>query len=191
MEEENKRSFYLELFITFLKIGAFTFGGGYAMIPLIRKEAVEKRDWISEEEMLDIVAVAESTPGPIAINSATFVGSKVAGVMGAVSATIGVALPSFFIILLLASVMEKLQKYHLFQTAFIGVRAGILALILQALITMKKQCPKDTFSYCLILMCFLLVGILKVNTIVVIILCGFLGVVVNNLWSKGRKCGQL
>ena len=93
----NKAKDLLTLFLTFFKIGAFTFGGGYAMIPLIQKEAVEKHKWISDEDILDIIAIAESTPGPIAINSATFMGYRVAGVLGSAAATFGTVLPSFLI----------------------------------------------------------------------------------------------
>ena len=89
---------YIKLFLTFLKIGAFTFGGGYAMIPLISREAVENHKWIEDKDILDIVAIAESTPGPIAVNAATFVGYRVGGVLGAFCATLGVVLPSFVII---------------------------------------------------------------------------------------------
>ena len=91
-----------KVFATFFKIGAFTFGGGYAMIPLIQNEAVEKNKWITDDDILEIIAIAESTPGPIAINSATFVGYRAAGVLGSVCATLGVVLPSFVIILLLS-----------------------------------------------------------------------------------------
>ena len=94
----NKLKLALQLFTVFFKIGAFTFGGGYAMIPFIQKETAEKRDWITEEEILEIIAIAESTPGPIAINSATFVGYRVAGFWGSAFATFGVVLPSFLII---------------------------------------------------------------------------------------------
>lgn len=92
MKEKLKKVF--QLFITFIKIGAFTFGGGYAMVPLIQRETVEKKKWINDDDILEIVAIAESTPGPIAVNSATFVGYKTAGVLGAAAATIGVVLPS-------------------------------------------------------------------------------------------------
>ena len=105
MKDKTKKVF--QLFLTFLKIGAFTFGGGYAMIPLIRKEAVEKNSWITDDELLEVTAIAESTPGPIAVNSATFVGYRVAGFAGALAATVGVITPSFTIIYLLSFAIEK------------------------------------------------------------------------------------
>ena len=97
------------IFLSFFKIGAFTFGGGYAMIPLIQKEAVETRKWVTDEDILEIVAIAESTPGPIAINAATFVGYRASGVIGAVFATMGVVLPSFAIIFAISYVLQEFQ----------------------------------------------------------------------------------
>ena len=108
---------YSKLFFTFLKIGAFTFGGGYAMIPLIKREVVESNKWISEEEMLDVIAVAESTPGPLAINSATFVGSHMAGALGALAATLGVVLPSFLIILAISFALKQVEHLPVVQYA--------------------------------------------------------------------------
>ena len=101
------------LFLTFLKIGAFTFGGGYAMIPLIQRETVETHGWVTEEDVLNIIAVAESTPGPIAINSATFVGYKVAGFWGSLCATLGVVLPSFIVISILSFFLEPFKQLKL------------------------------------------------------------------------------
>ena len=125
----NKFSKALQLFLTFLKIGAFTFGGGYAMIPIIQKEIVEKRKWITDDDILEIIAIAESTPGPIAINSATFVGYRVAGFFGAFFSTLGVVLPSFVIILLISFVLREFQHIKAVQYAFNGIRAGVLALL--------------------------------------------------------------
>ena len=126
----------ITLFTTFFKIGAFTFGGGYAMIPLIQRETVEKHKWITEDDILDIIAIAESTPGPIAINSATFVGYKTAGFLGAVMATLGVVLPSFCIILVISYVLREFREIKAVQYAFEGIRAGVLALLIKALVSM-------------------------------------------------------
>ena len=141
MDKNKRRSQLLPLFLTFLKIGAFTFGGGYAMIPLIQRETVEGKKWITDEDMLEIIAIAESTPGPLAINSATFVGSHVAGVPGAACATLGVILPSFVIILIVSTLLDAFQHVKAVQYAFFGIRAGVLALILRAFWTMYK--PPD------------------------------------------------
>ena len=108
MQMNNKPKQILTLFLTFLKIGAFTFGGGYAMIPLIQKEIAENKKWITEQDILDIIAIAESTPGPIAINAATFVGFKVCGFWGAFFSTLGIVIPSFIVISLLSFIIKEL-----------------------------------------------------------------------------------
>ena len=126
---------YLKLFLNFLKIGAFTFGGGYAMIPLIQ-ETVLKNSWLSEEEILNFIAVSESTPGPIAVNMATFVGTSQGGFFGGLSATLGVILPAFVIILLVAAVMRNLLKFAGVQAFLKGVRPAVMALILSVSVTM-------------------------------------------------------
>ena len=116
------------------------------MIPLIQRETVETRKWITDEDVLEIIAIAESTPGPIAINSATFVGYKTAGVLGSACATLGVVLPSFLIIALLGALLDKFSSLKPVAYAFFGIRAGVLALIIKALISMFKKCPKPTLS---------------------------------------------
>lgn len=120
---------FIKLFLTFFKIGAVTFGGGYAMIPLIRDECLSY-GWLNENEILNIVAVAESTPGPIAVNMATFVGSTQAGFWGSFVATLGVVLPSFIIILLIASLIKNLLKFKVVQAVLKSIRPVIVALIL-------------------------------------------------------------
>ena len=126
---------YLQLFVTFFEIGLFTFGGGYAMISLIRDKALVL-GWLTEEQLLNMIAVAESTPGPIAVNMATFVGSTQGGVLGALTATLGVVLPSFIIILLIASVIRNFLKYKGVQAFLGGVRPCVVALILATAVTM-------------------------------------------------------
>ena len=126
---------YLKLFLTFFEIGLFTFGGGYAMISLIREKALAL-GWLSEEELLNMIAVSESTPGPIAVNMATFVGSAQGGFFGSLVATLGVVLPSFFIILLIAALMRNLLKYKGVQAFLGGVRPCVVALILATAITL-------------------------------------------------------
>lgn len=165
----------LSLFLVFLRIGAFTFGGGYAMIPLIQREVAEKKHWIKDSDILDIVAIAESTPGPIAINAATFVGYKVGGFPGAFCATFGVVLPSFLIIFAISYVLRQFQALRAVQYAFWGIRAGVLALIIKALAAMYRQCPKQLFSCILMGAAFLSVAFFKVSVILVIALCAAAG----------------
>ena len=176
-----------QLFLAFLKIGAFTFGGGYAMIPLIQKEIVEKRKWINDDDILEIVAIAESTPGPIAINAATFVGFRTFGFFGALFATLGVVIPSFFIILAVSSVLKEFQSVKAVQYAFNGIRAGVLALIVKALWSMYKQCPKSTIAYIVMGAAFLLTAFLNVDVLLVIIGCAVVGIVSSIVISRRAK----
>lgn len=167
----------LILFITFFKIGAFTFGGGYAMIPIIEKEICDKHKWLKGEEILDIFAIAESTPGPIAINSATFVGYRVAGFFGAACATFGVVLPSFLIISVISLVLREFSQYTVVKYAFMGIRAGVLALLLKALISMYKKCPKGIFYYILMGLAFVISAFTELNVIIVIVACALIGLI--------------
>lgn len=165
-----------ELFLTFVKIGAFTFGGGYAMIPMIQREVVDHRQWISNEDILDVIAIAESTPGPIAVNSATFIGKRVAGTKGAAAATLGVVLPSFLIIIALSYAIEAFQNIKAVRYAFWGIRSGVLALILKALFTLFSACKKDGFAYAVMVIAFLLVFVLGQNAILAVLLSALLGI---------------
>jgi len=164
-----------ELFTTFFKIGAFTFGGGYAMIPLIQRETVENKKWITDDDILEVVAIAESTPGPIAINSSTFVGYRVAGFWGAFFGTLGMVVPSFTIILIISYVLRAFQDNQIVQFAFQGIRAGVLALIIKALWTMYKKVKKDAVAYLVMAVAFILTAVLDVNMLIVIIICASIG----------------
>ena len=183
MKEKLKKVF--QLFITFIKIGAFTFGGGYAMVPLIQRETVEKKKWINDDDILEIVAIAESTPGPIAVNSATFVGYKTAGVLGAAAATIGVVLPSFTIIYFISFVIDKFENNTAVKYAFSGVRAGVLALIIKALWTMSKKSAKNIISFIITAFAFIFAA-LNINVIYIILACAVTGIV-SSLIMSGRE----
>lgn len=128
---------WIELFLTFLKIGTFTFGGGYAMLPLIQSE-VERHGWLSQAEVVDFIAVSESTPGPLAINMATFVGIRTGGVLGAVCATLGVVLPSFVIILIVAKFYEKFRKSRAVDGIMSGLKPAVVGMIGAAFITVAR-----------------------------------------------------
>ncbi len=164
-----------QLFVSFSKIGLFTFGGGYAMIPLIQHETVENKKWITDDDILEIIAIAESTPGPIAINAATFVGYRVLGFYGAFWATIGMVLPSFSIILAISYLLREFQNNQIVQFAFQGIRAGVLALILKALWNMYRQTPKNKLSYFVMITAFILTSFFHINVLLVIILCACIG----------------
>ncbi len=165
-----------KLFCIFFKIGAFTFGGGYAMIPLISREVAQKRNWITDEEILDIIAIAESTPGPIAINSATFVGYKVAGFWGAAAATFGVVLPSFVVISLISFVLEQFRELSAVKYAFFGIRAGVLALLIKALWAMYSKCPKGLLSYILMALSFIVAALTNISVLYIIVFCAAVGI---------------
>ena len=136
----------VELFATFFKIGLFTFGGGYAMIAIIEDNCVEKKKWITHDEMMNVTVIAESTPGPIAINCATFVGYKVAGMLGAVFATFGVVLPSFVIILIISFFLDNFLEIPLIANAFAGIKVAVGILIVNAGINMFKKMEKNPLS---------------------------------------------
>ena len=175
-----------QLFSTFFRIGRFTFGGGYAMIPLIQREAVEKQHWVSDDDVLEIIAIAESTPGPIAINSATFVGYRVAGVAGSACATLGVVLPSFIIISLIATVLGQFQNITAVKYAFFGIRAGVLALVLKSLWTMFQKCKKNAVAYAAMAIAFVGSAFLGLHVLLLIIGCAVLGLVVSLLRERGK-----
>lgn len=134
----------LDLFLTFAKIGVFTFGGGYAMISMIGNSCVERKQWITHDEMMNVTVIAESTPGPIAINAATYVGYRQAGILGAVIATLGIVLPSFLIIFALSSLLDHYLEITIIASAFKGIRIAVGILILDAAITMIRKMHKKT-----------------------------------------------
>lgn len=175
-----------ELFVTFLKIGAFTFGGGYAMIPLIEREVVEKKRWITSEEILEVTAIAESTPGPIAVNVATFIGYRIAGFAGAFLATFGVVLPSFLIIFGISFILHKFEQAQAVRYAFWGIRAGVLALMVKALISMYRQAPKGLLSYIIMGGALAAVALCEVNVILVIAVCALVGILAGEV-AAGRS----
>lgn len=168
---------YLNLFWTFFKIGLFTFGGGYAMISIIHKESVEKNKWISEEDMNNIIVVAESTPGPIAINSATFIGYKVGKILGAIFAVLGVVLPSFTIIILISLFLNEFKSMPFIQYAFEGIRAAIIILMIEAIFKLSKPLNKNALFYALLATSFVLNFFFDANAILII----FSGVIVGIL----------
>ena len=175
----------LKLFLAFFKIGAFTFGGGYAMIPLIQHEVTEKNKWITDDDILEIVAISESTPGPIAVNSATFVGYRVCGVLGSVAATLGVVVPSFLIMLAVFFVLNQFQEARPVQYAFMGIRACVLALVLKALLSMYKKCSKNWVSYTVIAFAVIASVVLSINTFYIIITSAVFGLVTYSV-LRGR-----
>lgn len=178
---------YLKLFWSFLKIGAFTFGGGYAMIPLIEEE-VMNNGWMELEELVDFIAVSESTPGPFAINISTYVGAETAGVFGALCSTLGVVLPSFIIITIIARFYLKFQSSKIIERCMTGIKPAVIGLIGSAVVSIgqtvffENGCSMDVFfSYsficsAIIFIIMLLLLIRKINAIAVIALSAILGI---------------
>lgn len=186
-ENNSKLKVLFSLFLTFFKIGAFTFGGGYAMIPIIQKEAVEKNNWITDDDILEIIAIAESTPGPIAINSATFVGYRVAGVLGSAFATFGMVLPSFVIISIISMIIGVFRDNRAVSYAFYGIRAGVLALVLKAWFTMYKKTPKSVISYVIAALAFIAVAVFDISVLYVVIGCAVIGLVSSVIINRRAK----
>ena len=139
---DRRSSALADLFFSFMKVGLFTFGGGYAMISVITDICVQRKQWLSQEEMLDLTVVAESTPGPIAINCATYVGCKMAGMSGAVLATLGIVLPSFVILYCISMFLEHFLEYRVVAAACMGIKVGVGLLVLDAGLTMLKKMKK-------------------------------------------------
>ena len=183
---------YFSLFFTMLKIGLFTFGGGYAMIALLENEFVEKKKYMEKEEFLDMVAIAESTPGPIAINAATYIGYKRAGVLGSTMATVGVCVPSFVIIYGISLFLDAFLSFTPVEYAFRGIQVCVIYLIFSAGLKMLKQMKKTAFAVtvvALVLLCMLLFSLLAIrfSTIFYILICGCLGVFAYLLGRLGKR----
>ena len=175
---------FLELFMSFMRIGGFTFGGGYAMLPLIQKEIVERRGWASEEEVLDYFTIGQITPGVIAVNTATFIGYKKAGVLGGVVATLGVIFPSIVIISIIAAVLTNFAELPVVIHAFNGIRACVCVLILTAVYNMAKKSVIDVFT-ALIFIATAVLTVLKVTSpVVLVIVAGVVGVLFQLIKAK-------
>lgn len=182
----------LELFYIFFKIGLFTFGGGYAMIPQLKEIVVEKKKWITEDEMLEIIAIAESTPGPIAINIATFIGYKQKKFLGSLFSTIGVTLPSFIIIFIISLFFKNLLSYEIVQYAFIGIKCAIAFLIIKAGIEMLIKMDKKlvwliVFIVSIITLIILQLFNINFSSILFIVLGGVIGIFVYAISSYRKK----
>ena len=173
-----------ELFLSFAKVGVMTFGGGYAMLPMFQREIVEKRGWATEEEMTDYYAISQCTPGPIAVNTATFVGQKRCGIPGGIAATLGAVFPSVVIITLIAAFLSNFADLPLVKNAFAGVRIVVCVLILNAVVKMGKKTVKDLPTWIIFLTVFALAVFTDVSPVLLIIAAALAGVLVKNLGVK-------
>ena len=188
----KKRTLLLSLFLTMMKIGLFTFGGGYAMLALLEDEFVSKRKWLDKDEFLRMTAIAESTPGPIAINAATYIGYKQAKVLGSLAATVGVCIPSFAIIYAISLFFDAFLSPTIVAYAFRGIRVCVIYLILSAGLKMLKSMKKTAFSVSLVsavALCMIVFSLfaVKFSTILYILICGCIGLFAYFLKSMKKK----
>lgn len=189
---ENRKTGLMDIFLIFFKIGAFTFGGGYAMIALLEDEFVDKRSWLNESEFLDMTAIAESTPGPVAINAATYLGYKLAGFKGALAASLAVCIPSFAIIYVISFFYERFQQITWVASAFKGIQACVVYLILSAGLRMFIEMKKNVFNvsiFAVVSVSFIFVSLFGISfsSIYYILICGVVGVVVGTLHNMRNR----
>lgn len=177
----------IELFLIFARIGGFTFGGGYAMLPIIQEEIVSKKGWATDEEIIDYYAISQSTPGIIAVNTATFIGYKRKGIIGAIIATLGLVFPSLVIITIIARFFQHFQDYKLVQHAFGGIQIVVVALITITVVDMFKQSAKDWVGVILFFIAFLLISFMRVSPIIIIILAALVGIIKFRRLNIGKK----
>jgi chromate transporter len=173
-----------QMFITFFKIGAFTFGGGYAMIPIIQEEVVSKKKWIDENEFLDAIAVAQGSPGPVAVNTSIYVGYRVKGLPGALMAVLGTVLPSFFIILIIAKFFYQYRDNPILDKIFLGIRPAIVALILSAVYKLIKSSKLGYKKLIISLASVLAIVFLNISPIYLVIAGGLGSVIINKRLNK-------
>lgn len=182
-KDRNKKSArqYAGLFWEFLKIGLFTIGGGMAMIPQIQQVAVKDKGWLTEEEMIDCIAVSQSLPGVIAINSATYIGKKIKGITGSLAATLGVITPSFVIIILVVTLLGAVGENQYVLGAFTGIKAAVCGLILVTVVRLGKQILNTVFQWILAVGALLAIGVFGVTAIWVILAGAVIGIVYNSI----------
>ena len=171
-----------DLFWTFCKIGALTFGGGYAMLPLIQREIVENKKWSTEKEILDYYAVGQCTPGVIAVNTATFIGYKLRGIIGGIVATLGVIFPSIVIILIIATFLQNFADLAIVQSAFAGIRVAVVALIMTTVVKLIKSSIKDYLGVIIAIIAFVISAFIGLSPVYVVIAAALTGFI-----SKGLR----
>lgn len=185
-EIQQKIRFHFEIFITFFKVGAFVFGGGFAMIPIIEREVVTKKHWVSEDEFIDLIAVTQSAPGPVAVNSAVFIGYKLSGLPGALVSLLGTVLPAFMVILIFAVFLASQHNNQTLAKFFAGVRPAVVALILGTGLKMGRKVIHSTFALTLSIAALGLLYFLHLHPIILIIL-GALAGMINYHFTKRHE----
>lgn len=174
----------LKLFATFAKVGVMTFGGGYAMLPILQREIVEKQKWASEEELMDYFAIGQCTPGIIAVNTATFIGQKTKGILGGIFATLGLVFPSLVIISMLAGVIEAFSHIVWVQHAFGGIRICVCVLIINAVIKLLKKAVIDKLSFVIFLAVTAAAFFTDLSPVIFVLIAAVLGIIIKNAGGK-------
>lgn len=175
---------FLELYYVFAKIGTFTIGGGLAMMPMIQKELIEKRHWITDDELLDYYAVGQSTPGIVAVNVSTFVGYKQLGILGGIIATFGMVTPSLVIIMLLAKFINSIDDYPIVQKALKGINVAVTALLTSVVINFSKKTIKNVFNAICMMISFVVVFFLKIQSFYIILAALLIGTIITAIKLK-------
>ena len=178
-----------DLFITFAKIGVMTFGGGYAMLPILQRELVENKGWSTEEDLADYYAIGQCTPGIIAINTATFVGTKQKGIIGGIVASLGMVFPSLVIITLIATVLTTFSELEVVKHAFAGIRVAVCVLIFNSVLKLMKGAIKDYYALFIFIGIFLVALFTSISTVWLIVASAILGIVINT--KKKKKGGKV
>ncbi len=177
---------YLDLFFTFAKVGVMTFGGGYAMLPILQREIVDKKGWATEEELMDYFAIGQCTPGIIAVNTATFIGQKLRGIPGGIVTSLGVVFPSLIIISLLAGVIEAFSHLVWVQNAFGGIRICVCVLILNAVTKLYKKAVVDKLTFVIFLLVALGSFLLDLSPVIFVVLAAMAGILLKNLGGEKK-----
>lgn len=177
---------YADLFLTFARIGGLTFGGGYAMLPMLQREVVEKRSWATEEELMNYYAIGQCTPGIIAVNTATFVGQKTAGILGGIIATLGVAFPSLVIICIITAFIQNFAELAVVQNAFAGIRVCVCVLIFNAVLKLWKKSVVDKATAIICILILLGSILTDLSPILFVIVAGVLGVILKNKGGQAK-----
>lgn len=176
----------IQLFVSFAKVGVMTFGGGYAMIPILERELVDKKGWASSEELMDYYAVGQCTPGVIAVNTATFIGQKRGGIIGGIIATLGVVFPSLVIITLIAGILTNFADIPAVKHAFAGIRVCVCVLIFNAVTKLWKKSVTDKVSLVLCLLVFILSVFMDISPAIFVILCAAAGILFTKVGLRGK-----
>lgn len=174
-------SIYLQLFLSFAKVGVLTFGGGYAMLPILQREVIEKKAWASEEELVDYYAIGQCTPGIIAVNTATFIGKKTGGVLGGIVATLGVVFPPFLIITLIAEIISSFSDIPAVKSAFAGVRVCVCVLIFNTVVKLWKSAVKGKWALAIFAVVFLLSIFVDLSPIVFVVFSAAAGIIISQM----------